>query len=104
MSYASESAANGTSPSVIPSLKNVKEDLRALKTDLDEVGHEAIREGKKRLEEAGSQVHDKIDSLKEAGSDELSALTSYISKNPGKAVLGAFAIGMVCNMLCNGRR
>lgn len=90
---------NNTERSTAQSLDNIREDIYALKSDVIELGRTVKSDGLKKIEDATSELQDKIDNLKSQGSNEMVRLQDYIRNNPNQSVAAAFALGAVFTFL-----
>ena len=84
-------------------LDNIKQDVYTLKADVIELGRTVKSEGLQKIEQAASDIHDKIDNLKKEGSLEVDKVQRYISQNPNQSVGIAFAAGIALTLLLNRR-
>ncbi len=87
----------------VSSIDNIKKDIYTLKADVVELGRTVQSEGLKKIEEATSELQDKIDNLKREGSDELDKLQEYVKSNPSQSVAAAFLAGAVLTFLLSRR-
>jgi len=85
------------------SLDNIKEDIYTLRSDVIELGRTVKSEGLKKIEEATIELHDKIDSLKKEGTEELDKVQAYINDKPNQSVAIAFAVGAALALFLNRR-
>lgn len=81
------------------SLQNIREDIQALKSDVIELGRTVKSDGLKKIEDATTDLQEKIDNLKDQGSNEMVRLQDYIRNNPNQSVAAAFALGAVLTLL-----
>ena len=74
-------------------------DLQAVKDNVKGIAKNIRDASSGKAQEANDYMHDRMDDMKDAGTDSLAKLEAGIKANPGQSVAIAFAAGIVASFL-----
>ncbi|MGQ0527374.1 MAG: DUF883 family protein [Alphaproteobacteria bacterium] len=87
-----------------PEIKDIKNDLESLKTNVVGLGKNVQENGADLTAELKEKVQQRISKLQEKGKGELHRMEDRVKDKPAKSMAVAFFAGLVASWLFGGRK